>query len=78
MKKVKNVIKGYLSQEDITRLVIIDPNSDDIAIFSGDINDYLNPIDIMRGYKNNVDNMDVVKSAVNCGSQLFLIVRKEA
>ena len=72
--KVKNVIKGYMSREDISRLVIINPDNDDIAIFSGDINKYLKPIEIMIDYKKEVYNMEVVKSAVNCGTQLFIIV----
>lgn len=71
---VKNVIKGHCSREEISNLVIINPNDDDIAIFCGNIENYLNPTEIMKEYKKEVDNMRVVKSAVNCGTQLFIIV----
>ena len=75
--KVKNVIKGYVSREDIDRLVIINPDNDDIAIYSGDIKNYLEPNDMMKDYKKQVDNMTVLKSAINCGNQLFVIVKEE-
>lgn len=73
--KVENVIKGHLSHDEIERLTIINPNDDDIAIYAGTLEKYMNPIDIMNEYKKEVDNMEVVKSAVNCGNQLFIIVK---
>lgn len=72
--KVKNVIKGHLSYDEIERLTIINPNSEDIAIFAGTIENYMHPSEMMKEYKKEVDNMEVVKSAVNCGNQLFIIV----
>lgn len=73
--KVKNVIKGHLTHEDIERIVIINPNSDGIAIYSGPLEKYLNPDPSLEPYKQNVDDMEVLKSAVNCGCQLFIIVK---
>ncbi len=73
--KVKNVIKGYCSKKDIDRLTIISLSNDDIAIFAGKLEKYMNPSSTMEDYKRKVDRMEVVKSAVNCGSQLFIIVK---
>ena len=72
---VKNVIKGHLSHDEIERLTIINPNNEDIAIYAGTLENYMKPSDIMKDYKKEVDNMEVVKSAVNCGNQLFIIVK---
>lgn len=72
---VKNVIKGHLSHDEIERITIINPNSDDIAIYAGTLESYMNPIDIMKDYKKEVDNMEVINSAINCGCQLFIIVK---
>ena len=73
--KVKNVIKGYCSKEYIDRLTIISLSEDDIAIFAGELKQYMNPINIMVDYKKEVDEMEVIKSAVNCGCQLFIVVK---
>lgn len=75
MAIVKNVIKGYLSQENIERVVIIDTKDDSIALFSGTLDKYLKPKAIMQDYKNEVDNMEVIRSSVSCGNQLFILVR---
>lgn len=32
---VKNVIKGHMAHDEIERLTIIDPDTDDIAIYAG-------------------------------------------
>lgn len=77
IKKVKNVIRGYMSWENIEKLTIIAPESEKIAIFSGSIETYLNPDDGIRDYKNYIDNLEVVKSTVDCGQHLFLIVKEE-
>lgn len=73
MGKVKNVIKGYCSKEHIERLTIIDISCDEIALFSGPYDLYKAPGDMME-YKMKLDKMEVIKSAVNCGRQLFVIV----
>lgn len=73
--QVKNVLKGYLCRENIERLTIINPDNKDIAIYAGTLDKYMNPCDLMREYKKEVDNMEVVKSAMNCGCQLFIIVK---
>ena len=70
---VKNVIKGHMAHDEIERLTIIDPDTDDIAIYAGTLEKYMNPCDTMKSYKKEVDNMEVVKSSVNCGNQLFII-----
>lgn len=72
---VKNVIKGHMAHDEIERLIIIDPGTDDIAIYAGTLEKYMNPCDMMKNYKKEVDNMEVVKSSVNCGNQLFIIVK---
>ena len=59
--KVKNVIKGYLSLENIERVTIINPDSEDIAIYAGTLDGYMNPSDLMSDYKKEVDNMEVKK-----------------
>lgn len=73
--KVKNVIKGYLAHDEIKRLTIINPNDDGIAIYAGPLENFIKPFDLMKNYKKQVDDMEVVKSAVNCGNQLFIIVK---
>ena len=73
--KVKNVIKGYCGKENIDRLTIINLSNDDIGIFAGELKKYMNPTNIMEDYKKEVDEMEVIKSAVNCGCQLFIIVK---
>lgn len=74
--KVKNVIKGYCSKENIERLIIISLSNDDIGIFAGELKKYMNSTNIiMENYKKEVDEMEVIKSAVNCGCQLFIIVK---
>lgn len=72
---VKNVIKGHMTHDEIERLTIIDPDTDDIAIYAGTLEKYMNPCDTMKDYKKEVDNMEVVKSSINCGNQLFIIIR---
>lgn len=72
---VKNVIKGHMAHDEIERLTIIDPGTDDIAIYAGTLEKYMNPCDTMKNYKKEVDNMEAVKSSVNCGNQLFIIVK---
>lgn len=72
---VKNVIKGHIAHDEIERLTIIDPDTDDIAIYAGMLEKYMNPCDTMKDYKKEVDNMEVVKSSVNCGNQLLIIVK---
>lgn len=72
---VKNVIKGHMAHDEIERLIIIDSGTDDIAIYAGTLEKYMNPCDTMKNYKKEVDNMEVVKSSVNCGNQLFIIVK---
>ena len=63
--------KKFLPQ----KLAFIDPGTDDIAIYAGTLEKYMNPCDTMKNYKKEVDNMEVVKSSVNCGNQLFIIVK---
>ena len=69
--KVKNVIKGHLSHEEIERITIID-TKELTTIFAGLSKKWLNPQDIMMEYKKEVENMEVIKSEVNCGCQLFV------
>lgn len=44
---VKNVIKGHMAHDEIERLIIIDPGTDDIAIYAGTLEKYMNPCDTM-------------------------------
>lgn len=72
---VKNVIKGHMTHDEIERLTIINPDADDIALYAGTFEGYMNPCESMTDYKKEVDNMEAVKSAINCGNQLFIIVK---
>ena len=74
MKTVKNVIKGHMAHDEVEGLIIINPNTEDIAIYAGSLGGYMEPCDTMKDFKREVDNMKVVKSAINCGNQLFIIV----
>lgn len=76
-KKVKNVIKGYASKEDISRITIIDPLTDEIALYAGTFENFMNPTDMMKEFHDQICEMPVVKSAINCGTQLFLVVRSQ-
>ena len=71
--KVKNVIKGHLSHEDIERITIIDTTKL-TAIYAGKTENWINVRDCMKEYKSEVENMEVIKSEVNCGCQLFVFV----
>lgn len=73
MSKVKNVIKGHLSYEEIERLTIIDVNELS-TIYAGKIENWIKPQECMKEYKKEVENRDVIKSEVNCGCQLFVFV----
>ena len=73
--KVKNVIKGHMAHDEIERLTIINPNTEDIALYAGSLEGYMKPCDTMKDFKREIDNMEVLKSAVNCGCQLFIIVK---
>ena len=72
--KVKNVIKGHLAYETVDRIIIIDTN-ELTALFAGKTEGWLKPQEFMLDYKREVENMDVVKSEVNCGCQLFVFVK---
>ena len=72
---VKNVIKGHMVHDEIERLTIINPEEKDIALYARTLEGYMKPCESMKDYKQKVDNMEVVKSAVNCGNQLFIIVK---
>lgn len=72
---VKNVIKGHMAHDEIERLTIINLDNDDIALYAGTFEGYMKPCDSMKDYKKEVDSMEVAKSAVNCGNQLFIIVK---
>lgn len=41
MKTVKNVIKGHMAHDEIERLTIINPNTEDIAIYAGSVRQLL-------------------------------------
>lgn len=71
--RVKNVIKGHLSHEEIERITII--NTKELnAIYAGKTENWINVQESLREYKREVENMEVVKSEVNCGCQLFVFV----
>lgn len=71
MSKVKNVIRGYCSRDDIEDLTII---SDKTIEFSGDIKKYLYPCDIMSDYKRKLDNAEVKRAENTCNGRLFLFI----
>lgn len=51
MKTIKNVIKGHMAHDEIERLIIINPNTDDIAIYAGSLEGYMKPCETMKDYK---------------------------
>lgn len=71
MSKVKNVIKGYCSREEIVDLTII---SNESVEFTGDIEKYLHPVDIMREYKKELDEKEVTRSENTCNGRLFIFI----
>ena len=46
-KKVLNVIKGYMSKFDIEQVTIIEDDKDSV-IFSGDVEKFLHPCEMMQ------------------------------
>ena len=78
MKKVKNVIRGYLSREYLKDLTIIDNESRKVQ-YSGDINEYLevneNSHEILYQEKTRLVNLGVVDSQL-FGMKLFLFTKE--
>ncbi len=73
MKKLKNVLKGYLSREIIDRLTVIDVNRLEV-LYSGTLEDFQNAPDFMEEFKKELENKEVIKADLNCGCQLFIFV----
>ncbi len=73
MKKLKNVLKGYMSIENIERLAIIDTKELE-ALYSGTLDDFQNAPDFMREFKEDLENKEVKKADMSCGCQLFIFV----
>lgn len=73
MKKLKNVLKGYLSREIIDRLTVIDVNRLEV-LYSGTLEDFQNAPDFMEEFKKELEDKEVVKADINCGCQLFIFV----
>ncbi len=71
--KVKNVIKGYRSREDIEQLTIINVATYE-ALFSGDINGYLKPIDSMKDFKAELDERAVIATDLMNFKKLFIFI----
>lgn len=72
-KKVINVIKGYMSRYDIEEITIIEDNKDSV-IFSGDVENFLHPCEIMQNdaYK---FKMSVAKRVLNFNDvKLFIFI----
>lgn len=73
MAKLKNVLKGYTSHENISRLAVID-TKDLTALYSGTLEDFQNAPDFMEEFKTELEDKEVVKADINCGCQLFIFV----
>ena len=73
MGTVKNVIKGQLAHDEIERLTIID-TEELTPIYSGTLNNFLKPSDMMKTHANIIKNTAVKKSVVDCGNQLFIFL----
>lgn len=73
MKKLKNVLKGYILRENIDRLVVIDTKELQ-ALYSGTLKDFQNAPDFMKEFKKELENKEVIKADMNCGCQLFIFV----
>ena len=61
MKKLKNVLNGYLSQENIDRLIIIDGEGLE-PLYSGTLADFQNAPDFMEEFKKGIRKQGSYKS----------------
>lgn len=73
MKKLKNVLKGYMARENINRLVVIDTKELQ-ALYSGTLDDFRNPTNFMEEFKKELENKEVINADMSCGCQLFIFV----
>ena len=71
MGKVKNVIKGHCSREDYNELTII---SNEAIEYSGSLEGYLKPIELMREFKKELDNKEVKRVETTLSGKLFIFI----
>lgn len=73
MAKLKNVLKGYTSHENISRLSVI--NTKDLtALYSGTLEDFQKDQDFMEEFKKELEDKEVVKADMSCWCQLFIFI----
>lgn len=72
-KKVKNVIKGFMSKWDIEELTIIEDEKEKVT-FSGDIEKFLYPSELMRLEADRIKNAEVKRILEFNGRKLFIFI----
>lgn len=72
-KKVKNVIKGYMSRCDIKQLTVIE-DDDDSVIFSGNIEKFLHPCDTMQDEAKRIKEAAVKRVLEFNEEKLFIFI----
>lgn len=72
-KKVKNVIKGFMSKWDIEELTIIEDEKEKVT-FSGDIEKFLYPSELMRLEADRIKNAEVKRILAFNGRKLFIFI----
>lgn len=72
-KKVKNVIKGFMRKWDIEELTIIEDEKEKVT-FSGDIERFLYPSELMRLEADRIKNAEVKRILEFNGRKLFIFI----
>ena len=72
-KKVKNVIKGFMSKWDIEELTIIEDEKEQVT-FSGKIENFLNPDELMKEEADRLKNSEVKRILEFNKSKLFIFI----
>lgn len=72
-KKVKNVIKGFMSKWDIEELTIIEDEKEKVT-FSGDIERFLYTSELMRLEADRIKNAEVKRILEFNGRKLFIFI----
>lgn len=72
-KKVKNVIKGFMSKWDIEEITIIEDEKEQVT-FSGDIENFLYPCELMWLEADRIRNAEVKRILEFNGRKLFIFI----
>lgn len=72
-KKVKNVIKGFMSKWDIEELTIIEDEKEQVT-FSGDIENFLYPSELVWLVADRIRNAEVKRILAFNERKLFIFI----